>query len=531
MNGLQPDRPIPNLVRGAEIDRDLALSCDVCVIGSGPGGAMAAWKLASAGASVVVLEEGGSYTRPDFDGREEHAFPALYQEHGNRTTDDLSITILQGRGVGGGTLVNWTTSYRTPAATLKAWREAHGLSELTEEALGPHWDAIEARLGIHQVSLDEANANNRVLWDGAKALGYDVHLLSRNVERCLQTGQCGLGCPANAKRSMFLTYLPDAAEKGARVYANCRVLRLVPNGAKTRVERAEAEVLGATWVDPADRPTGRRVVVKAKTFVLAGGAINSPALLLRSELPDPHGRVGLRTWLHPVVSTIARFPKRVDAFYGAPQTVASHHFVERPGRLGYFLETPPLQPMLAAIAMASSGAEHRRRMEQLPYLSALIALHRDGLLPDEEGGRVRLAGDGGRRVAVSYPLGERHWEAFREAMKTMARIQFAAGATEVSTLHQPPLTLTSAKEVDRIDTVPLAPNRVGVFTAHQMGGCAAGSDPKRSVVDAHLRHHQVENLHVFDGSVFPTSLGVNPQVSVLGLASWASERLARASGG
>ncbi|HEV8266714.1 MAG TPA: GMC family oxidoreductase N-terminal domain-containing protein, partial [Thermoanaerobaculia bacterium] len=310
-----PDRPIKNLVRGAEITSDLSLSCDVCVAGSGPGGSLVAAKLSAAGLSVIVLEEGGYHVRREFHMQEAEAFPTLYQEHGNRATEDLSIAILQGRGVGGGTLVNWTTSFRTPEATLARWRERFGLAEMTLQNLNPHWDEIEKRLAIHQVDLTEVNENNRVLWDGAKKLGIEVELLRRNVDNCLHTGFCGTGCPTNAKRSMFLTYLPDAAESGAKIYANCRVLRLVA-GADGKIVSAEAEVLD----EATDRPAGPKVVVKAKQFVVSGGAINSPALLLRSNLPDPSERVGKRTFLHPVVSMVSRFEKRVDPFYGAPQS-------------------------------------------------------------------------------------------------------------------------------------------------------------------------------------------------------------------
>ena len=279
MKNLFADRPIPNLMRGREIGSNLALSADVCVVGSGPGGAIAAAHLAASGARVILLEEGGSFTRKaDFHMQEAEAYPKLYQDHGNRATDDLSITILQGRGVGGGTLVNWTTCFRTPEATLALWRERHGLADFTAERFGPHWDEVESRLSIRQVDVSEVNENNAVLLEGAKKLGIATEFLRRNVMSCLHTGYCGMGCPTNAKRGMALTYLPDAAGKGARVYADCRAVRLVLDARRERVTAVEAEVL-----DPAtDRPTGRRVTVSAARFVVAGGAINSPALLLRS---------------------------------------------------------------------------------------------------------------------------------------------------------------------------------------------------------------------------------------------------------
>jgi choline dehydrogenase-like flavoprotein len=234
--------------------------------------------------------------------------------------------------------------------------------------------------------------------------------------------------------------------------------------------------------------------------------------------------VGKRTFLHPVVATVALFEKRIDPNYGAPQSVASHAFIERPGKIGFFLEVPPLHPMLASLAVPGFGAEHRDGMKRLAKTNAVIALLRDGFLEDEEGGTVSLR-EGGRRLSIRYPLSEIHWEAMREAMRVSARIQLAAGAREVRTLHRDAVVIREERDLAAIDARKPGPNLLAVFTAHQMGGCAAGADPKVSVVDGNLRHHQLANLWVFDGSVFPTSLGVNPQLSILGIVSAAAERM------
>ncbi|MCM3878353.1 MAG: GMC family oxidoreductase N-terminal domain-containing protein, partial [Thermoanaerobaculia bacterium] len=443
MKPLLLDRPIPNLMRGREIRSNLALSADVCIVGSGPGGAIAGARLAASGARVILLEEGGYFTRKaDFHMQEAEAYPKLYQEHGNRATDDLSITILQGRGVGGGTLVNWTTCFRTPEATLAHWRERFGLVDFTAARFAPHWEEVEARLNIREVDASEVNENNAVLLEGAKKLGIATEFLRRNVMSCLHTGYCGMGCPTNAKRGMALTYLPDAAAKGARVYADCRADRLVLDARKERVTAVEAEVLDSE----SDRPSGRRITVSAARFVVAGGAINSPALLLRSGIPDPHGRIGRRTFLHPVVATLGLFDRRIDPFYGAPQSVASHAFVERPGKVGFFLEVAPLHPMLAGLAHPAFGAEHRDGMKGLARTNAVIALLRDGFLPDEEGGTVSLR-EGGKRLSITYPLGDVHFEAMREAMRVSARIQLAAGAREVRTLHRDAVVIRDERDL------------------------------------------------------------------------------------
>jgi choline dehydrogenase-like flavoprotein len=493
-------------------DKDLVLKPDVCIVGSGPGGSMVASRLASAGAKVVVLEEGGHHTKDEFDMQEPRAYQTLYQDRGNRATADLSIAVLQGRGVGGGTVVNWTTSYRTPDDVLEFWRTKQG-SLLTPQILKPHFDEVEQRLGIQKIDYEDTNPNNRTIYDGCKKLGWQVDTTKRNVRGCLRTGYCGMGCPIDAKQSAALTYLPDAVAKGAEVYANCRVQKIESNG-----KRAVAAV-GTVLHD--GEPTGRTIRVEPRLLVVSGGALNSPALLLRSGLDQ--GPVGKKTWLHPTIAVGAFYKEAIEGFYGAPQSVASHHFAHRPEGAGFFLEAAPVHPMLASIAAPAFGAGLSARMSRLPNLCATIALMIDGFGDGEEGGTVSLRKDEGPKL--DYPFTDRAHECFRSAMKAIARLHLANGALEVQTFHNDPVHIKTEADLAEIDRRPLGPNLFAAFTAHQMGGCRMGSDPATSVVNPQLRHHHLENLFVIDGSVFPTGLGVNPMESIYGVASWASEHV------
>jgi choline dehydrogenase-like flavoprotein len=504
------------IVTGDEVQRDLVLRPDVCIVGSGPGGAIVASRLAAAGATVAVLEEGGHHTKAEFDMQEATAYPRLYQDRGNRATADLSIAILQGRAVGGGTVVNWTTSFRTPDETLAFWREREG-AVLTPELLRPHFEEVERRLGIAKVDLEDTNANNRLLYEGCKKLGWEVDTVSRNVRGCLRTGYCGMGCPVDAKQSAALTYLPDAIAKGAMLYADCRVRRIEWSGKRART------VIGEVLHPGTQEQTGRTIRVEPRIAVVSGGALNSPALLLRSGLTQ--GPVGKKTWLHPVVAMIAFYREPVEAFYGAPQSVASHHFARRSEGAGFFLEAAPLHPMLAGIALPGFGAGMRANAALLPNTAVSIALMVDGF-GDEPGGTVSLRPDGGPRL--DYPFTPRHYECWRAGMKALARAHLASGAAEVQSLHTDPVRLRSEADLRRLDEAPLGPNLCAVFTAHQMGGCRMGADPARSVIRPDLRHHYVENLWVADGSVFPTSLAVNPMESIYGVASWAAEHVREA---
>jgi choline dehydrogenase-like flavoprotein len=497
------------IIAGATLPELTAVEVDFVVVGSGAGGGVAAAVLAAAGAKVAVVEEGGHYTRRDFNLQEAWAYPALYQEHGNRATEDLAIMILQGRSVGGGTTVNWTSSFRTPERTLKLWADRHGVRGLDAAALAPHFEAAEARLDIGPGTMDDVNANNRKLWEGAAALGLGPELIRRSVKGCARLGYCGMGCPLDAKRSSRTTFLADAVAAGADVYADCRV-KLV------ETDRARARAVTADVLDRAsDRPRGRLVVHARQGVVLAAGAIGTPALLLRSKAGLGSGVVGKRTFLHPTVPLVAFYDRPIEGFYGPPQSVAVHHFADRGARVGYFLETAPVHPMLGALSFPGFGDGHREIVKRLPFVQATIALLIDGH-HDDGGGRVDCSRDG--RLTVGYPWHPALGEAAGEALVTMARIQLRAGAREVMTLHETPIVIRGEADLARLADAPVEPGGHTLFSAHQMGGCPMGEDPSRSVVDSRGRHHEIENLWIADGSVFPTALGVNPQLSIYALA-------------
>lgn len=512
------------IARGAEIGADAALTPDFCVVGSGAGGSVAAAVLAAAGAKVVILEEGGHHTRREFNMQEAWAYPTLYQEHGHRVTEDLGIMVLQGRCVGGGTTINWGSSFRTPDPVLAHWAARHHVKGLDPATLAPHFAAVEERLNIpREGTRDDVNRNNQKLWDGAEKLGFGPALIRRSVKGCARLGYCHMGCPLDAKQGALVTWLPDAIAAGADLYTGCKVVELEASG--RRMNAVVAQVLD----ERRDRPTGRTVTVRPRRGVLlAGGAINTPALLLRSRVGsgDRAKLVGRRTFLHPTVPVVAVFPEPIEGYYGAPQSVVSHHFAERGGgRVGYFLETPPVHPMLAGIALPGFGAAHRKLMERLPFAQSTLALLIDGF-HDDPGGRVKI--DDAGRVTLSYPIGEPLREAGRDAIKNMARLLLAAGAQEVVTLHEPPLVIRRVEELDQIDRAPFGALRHTLFSAHQMGGCPMGDDPSAAVVTSRGRHHDLDNLWVTDGSIFPTGLGVNPQLSIYAHARLFATEISRA---
>jgi choline dehydrogenase-like flavoprotein len=500
----------PGQIQAAATAPALAEECDVCVVGAGAGGSVAAAVLAKAGAKVILLEEGGHYTKKDFNLQESWAYPHLYQDGGNRTTDDLGILILQGRSVGGGTTVNWTSSFRPPEATLKLWQSQHGLEGWDAASLAPHVQAVEERLSVRPGSDADVNANNRKLWEGAKKLGWNPELIPRNVKACARLGYCGMGCPLDAKQSAALTYVQDAVAAGADVYTHARAKLL-------EVDRGHLRAVVAEILDPSSgQGTGRRFVIHPRRgAILAGGAINTPALLLASRTGLSGGRLGQRTFLHPTVPLVAFYDEPIEGFYGAPQSVSCHEFAHRGSKVGFFLETSPVHPMLGAVAFPGFGDQHRRFMERLPHAQATIALLIDGHQGDR-GGTVRVEGQG--RIRLSYPFDPALTEAASEALVAMARLHLAAGAREIVSLHTEPVIVRSESDLPALRARPVTTGSHTLFSAHQMGGAAMGQNPATSVVNPQGRHHELDNVWVMDGSVFPTSLGVNPQLTIYAAA-------------
>lgn len=500
--------------------------CDVAIIGSGAGAGITAELLAKAGLQVVMIEEGPLKSSSDFNQKESEAYPSLYQESAARKTADKAINILQGRCVGGSTTVNWTSSFRTPAPTLQFWQQRFGLEDYSTEALAPFFAQAERRLNISPW-LMAPNENNDLLRRGALKLGIPTSAIARNVKACWNLGSCGLGCPTNAKQSMLVTTIPAALELGAQLLTETRAERFeFANGRVTALICRNIESNSAL-VQKGRASNAIKII--AKHYVLAGGAINSPAVLLRSGAPDPHGRLGSRTFLHPVVMSSSIFEQKVQAWSGAPQSIYTDHFLETQaidGPIGYKLEAPPLHPLIFASTVPGFGESQHALLRSFPHNHTLLALLRDGFHDDAPGGSVKLRSDGS--AVLDYPLTDYIMEGGRRAMLSMMEIQFAAGAQQVLPLHEMAAPYTNwAQARAAVMALPMKPMLVKVVSAHVMGGCGLASTEKQGVTRPDGVHWQLDNLSIHDGSIFPTSIGANPQLSVYGAVNRLAQGLAR----
>ncbi len=497
------------------------LSCDVVIVGSGAGGGIAAEILSRSGLKVIIVEEGPLKTAADFEMNEKQAYADLYQEVAGRQTVDKGIQILQGRSVGGSTTVNWTSSFRTPKQTLDFWQSEFGVEGFSEAQLAKWFSWVEQRLNISPWMLP-ANRNNQLLADGASQLGWSYGVIPRNVKGCANLGYCGMGCPINAKQSMLVSCIPTALAKGAILIHRARAESVIhKQGKVTGVWLSSMSELGQLKQKNVTQ-------VFAKKVILAAGAIGSPAVLMRSNLNDPYSVLGRRTFLHPVTASIAKMPEKVEAFSGAPQSIYSDQFLWRDGvsgELGYKIEVPPMHPVLSSTLMLKHGKDLQKLLADFSFYQANIALVRDGFHPDSQGGTVKLSKYD--YPQLDYEISDTLWRALKQAMLSLVELQFAAGAQTVLPLHMDASFAISWQEAKKqIKNLVSDKMRWQTMSAHVMGGCAMGSDEKKSVVDNNANHHQLENLLVMDGSLFPTSLGVNPQLTIYAITAKLASQLA-----
>jgi choline dehydrogenase-like flavoprotein len=504
---------------------DASYDCDVCVVGSGAGGSVLAYELGRSGANVIVMEAGGYETADGFDQKELNMMNRLFDEYGTAATKDLSFLLLAGRGAGGGTVVNWCTCLRPPDFVMREWERDFGIAGLTSPAFASKIDSVWSTLKVN-VAESQRNPNNDALWRGCSSLGYkegtDYEVIPRNAIGCQQRCSfCSYGCAYSCKQSTIINYLPMAFRNGVRFLFNTLAERiLVRDGKAVGVEAT----CGAG-------PTATRVKVTAKIVVAACGAIKTPALLLRSSIREKG--VGRNLRLHPTTDISGYFEAGVNAWKGPPQTVAVRKYLDLDSTgHGFWIEAAPAHPGLFALSIPwRDGADHKRFMkERFTRSTATIVLLREW-----GSGKVELDKHGSTQV--SYELDQRDRSNFAVGLSQAGRILAAAGASELWTLHSEPVvakaggsSLTEG-ELDRfsdeIGKRGVEYNRMMLFSAHMMGTCRMSASPDAGPAKPTGELHHVENLFVGDASVFPTSLGANPMITIMAMASKTADEIVR----
>ena len=498
----------------------MIVRADACVVGSGAGGAVVARELAEGGMDVVVLEEGGERSAAAVTGRPRDMLPRLYRDGGQVVTIGRPPLLLPlGRGTGGTTFVNSGTCFRTPPAVLARWREELGLDGLTEAAMEPAFERVERELGVAEVPPALAGANAAMIRRGAARLGWSGGMLKRNARGCQGSGVCAFGCPTGAKQHVAETYLPKALDAGARILTGVRAERVVMRGDRAGWREGRARWGGDRgWGGSAGPPAraagvvartsdGGRVEVEAPLVVLAAGTVHTPLLLARSGLGHASGRLGTGLSLHPATAIWGLFDEEIDMARGVPQSVYVDEFAAE----GIMLEGIAGPPDYLAMAAPFAGDRLRELMLRFRHVGQC------GLMvSDRSRGRIVLRRRG--RPIVRYDVADADVATVKAGLERLAELMWAAGARSVV------LPIARLRELHGGDSAPLRrlDLRAGdlkLMAFHPLGTARPHADPRHGVLDGDLEVHGARGVHVADGSAVAGPLGVNPQITIMALAT------------
>jgi choline dehydrogenase-like flavoprotein len=487
----------PRTVRvedGAAIVGERRLRADASVIGSGAGGAPVAKELAEGGMRVVILEDGEHFTTDDFTARPRDMSPLLLRDAGQTATlGNVPVLLPLGNTVGGTTTVNSGTCFRTPAAVLDMWGERFGLDALDADELDPYFRRVERIVNVAQVPPELAGRNAEVVKRGADALGWHGDYVFRNVRGCVGSGVCNFGCPTSAKQHTGLTYVPRAWDAGATTYARTRARKIV-------VERGRARAVEATTAG------GGRVHVECSTVVVAAGAIHSPLLLRRTGLGGHSGELCRNLAIHPATAVRALFDEEIDMARGVPQSFYIDQFADE----GIMFEGAGGPPDYAAMSFPFSGERHRElmlRYRQMSQFGLMVSDTSRGFVRERAG-----------RAEIRYDMDADDVSTFKRGIELLCELYWAAGARALYT------PVEGVGELLDGDVQTLRERRVRardltLMAFHPMGTARADARRDHGVVDADLKLHGCEGVYVADGSVVPSSIGVNPQITIMALAT------------
>ncbi len=484
---------------------------DVVVVGSGAGGgtvAQALVPLVRDGRKVLVVEQGPRLTLGEFSGREIEMAPALYEDDGGFLTADGTMTLAFGRVYGGSTVVYTGTSMQPPVRVIRAW----GVPGLDHADLDARARRFAGENNVHRLSEDLLNENNRLFVEGCRKAGFRAEQFPINVKGCRGSSLCNLGCPNGAKQGTRQVQLPAAERAGVEVVTRAQALLVEEHAVVVRVSTRPE---GGKGLPPEWAPGDYRI--RTGAVVLAGGAVGTPALLLRSGLPGLPRRVGEGFTCHPAHILVGEHPRAITNDVGHPKSF----FLDRAVEEGFVLETCMYFPFTTAKNLVGFGLPHSTLMRAFRRLQMILVLACDKAVP---GNRVSVDRSG--KPVVHYRFTPETVASLVRATRASAKIFFSAGAIRVHapSANPPLLEAADANRIDeRIDERHFRPGKISVSAAHLMGGCGMGRGSEDSVTDAFGRIHGFPWLRVADSSLFPDSLEINPYLTIMALADRVAE--------
>ncbi len=497
------------IIQGTSHTGDLRERADVVIVGTGSGGGTLGAYLAERGWNVVMVEKGGFFRAEDFTQREEDAMADFNGRRGLDSTVDNSVFLNYAEAVGGCTVHYWGDSFRTPDDRLERWRKQTGIDWFTASELNPHWDIIEKELGIHIAGPDLFNENNRLIKQGCEALGVEGHAVPTARIDCIACGWTQFGCAYNRKSSQLITTIPRVSKRGGRVISDARVDHII-------VENGRAVGVEGTLVERKTDARRGRFRVDAEIVVIAGGAIGSADLLLRNF---PRDVVGRRFYINPHYFVFADFGRAIDNQTGIPCAYAVHEWrqvqTDKFGRYqsgGYIMLSSHQSPGIMAVLLSEAGAAHTERMKKYHHLASTMSV-----IDEDNPGRIYIDGDGYRRTEFRV-RGVDQLKAV-DYLKNASRIFLAAGAREVWIPDIYGTIIRDDQDIAQKITVhSVQPNAQFTAGSHFLGTAPLGTDKADSFAGPTGEAHRIKNLFVADGAAVPTSISVDPSLTIMGMA-------------
>ena len=498
------------LVEFKDVQGNIRDEVDFVVVGAGCAGPVVARELAADGFSVALIEEGPWFRLEQLVREPGRAMQILYRESGLRTTaGNVFMPTMQAKCMGGTGFVNSAICFRTPAFVLKDWRRNWGW-EFDDGRLQESFDHVEKLASIKPTEMDIQGRRNLLIKEGLEKLGWHSAPNNRNVDGCEGCCDCFTGCPCGGKKSTENSYIPELMDLGGKVYASCRVERVLTSGAR-------ATGVAGTFVEPlTDRPAYSLTVKARKAVVLAAGVMASPVLLLKNRLANSNGRVGRNLVFHPGVGMPGIFDEDVFPWWGAYQGWHSLQLLHE----GIKMETFWGPPAVFAVRIPYFGLEHKAILAKFKNMSTIDMIYRTRYSV----GRVR-AGSGWDPV-LTYRVDQRDIDNMRVGMKACADILFAAGAKEVlpGVFGLPPI-FDDPSMSGLLLTTKIRPTDLTLVANHVFGTCAMGSDRARTVVNNDGETHDVRDLYVVDTSILPTGTAINPMETIMGVADYLAQKM------
>jgi len=506
------------LVQGHEITRELKLSTDTLVVGSGSGGGVAAFHLAEAGVETIVIEEGGYHVASEFNQREEDMYPMLYRNGGQQVTSDGMINVMQGSCYGGGTVINTSDCVPIPPEVLDHWQHISNTSEWTEASLEDSYKRVNDHINTKRINKSHINRNNGMLMEASEKLGWNSYVMDSNRKGCVSSGYCALGCSYDARLGTNLTYLPWAMDKGASVYTDVRCDRIEKlTGGKYRVH--------CTVVERGLRKARLPLTIECSRVILAASSIHSPAILVRSGLQADLPQIGRNLTLQPQLGVMSFFDEDIVHWRGAPQSVAVKEFDDNTadrGLSGFRMEGWGGPVGMPSVLLPGFGLDHKRLAARMRQTS-ITAL----LVPDQPSGSISYQWNEEGRVLpkIDYTMTAEWKQRLIQGMKRTGELLFEAGAREISFTNQAFPLLRSPDELGKLDQFPIDPGLTNFISAHNQGTCRMGSNRQNSVVDQGLKLHTGDNIYVMDASVMPSSASTHVMLPIMVVADRAIHRM------